>query len=158
MTSQSLVDRAARAVRRADIAHDLPLPEEEPLWRHRHRGRLARITVGLLGIDPADIVVADDPDRDYGGNQGFVVTVHAGRSIYRFVPDVGDEDTLYLLWLCAGCGRMVAHAAISSLADFGRCLASDGAVAVAGQACDWDPAHARDCPLRSPGTENLPPR
>lgn len=90
--SNNLADRAARAVRRARASSD-ELDRGTPTRRHRHRGRLARLTACLLGVDPADVVVLDDPNRRYGGYPGFVITVHDATARCTCSGPVGNAAT-----------------------------------------------------------------
>lgn len=143
--SNSLADRAARALQRARSSSD-DLDRNTSGRRHRHRGRLTRLTACLLGVDPADVVVIDDPNRRYGGYPGFVITVHDGNTIYRFTPDIGDDSTLHLLHPCRRCGHEVTTAAITSLVDLGRVLDGDDEQPLSSDQFAYDPAHAEDCP------------
>lgn len=143
--SNNLADRAARAVERARASSD-DLARSAPTRRHRHRGRLTRLTACLLGVDPADVVVIDDPNRSYGGYPGFVITVHDGDNVYRFTPDLGEDSTLHLLRPCRRCGHEVTTAVITSLIDLGRVLDGTGEQSLSSDQFTDDPAHADDCP------------
>lgn len=141
-----LAERAALALRRTRAA-DPAINELTPdpiSWGHR--ARLARTLSAALGVDPADIVVTEDPVRRYGVHPGYLVTVHAHDTLYRFIPELGVHGTFLLLRPCWGCGNEVPVAAIASLVDLGRYLdGMPGEGALFSQYFDWDPARAPDC-------------
>lgn len=123
MTSPSTIaDRAARAVANTEGTPNL----RQSLLHHRRReyARLTRIVSATFGVDPADIVVGDDPERVYGEEPGYLISVRNGQdTVYRFVPDIGDTETLHLLIPCPDCDRTIASSPITSLADLGHVLA-----------------------------------
>lgn len=137
---------ALRAARAADPALDTLTPNSV---RWRIRGRLARLTAGILGVDPAQITVTDDPDRVYGGHPGYLITLTDDTTVYRFVPRLGDDDTLLLLVDCIACGQPVTTAEIRSLVDLGRYLHDNGAEFLSARDHDIDPAHAPTCRHRT---------
>lgn len=102
MTSPSTIaDRAVRAVANTEGTPNL----RQSLRHHRRReyARLTRIVSATFGVDRADIVVGDDPERVYGEEPGYLISVRNGQdTVYRFVPDIGDTETLHLLIPCSG--------------------------------------------------------
>lgn len=121
-TPPSIADRAARAVANAERTPNLR--QSRRPHRRREYARLTRVVSATFGVDPADIVVGDDPERVYGEEPGYLISVRNGRdTVYRFVPDIGDTETLHLLTPCPHCDRTIPSSPITSLADLGHVLA-----------------------------------
>jgi hypothetical protein len=101
------------------------------------RARLVRELAGLLGIDPASVAAAADPDRTHLGYHAHRLTVTepdptlggddnaAGGGSFRFIPIIGHETMFALLGRCPDCvAADVPVAAITQLADLGYYLAT----------------------------------
>lgn len=160
----SLPDRARLAVQRARGADPelSRLTPEGVEWRLR--GMHARTVAAALGVDPAAVVVSDDPLRRTGPYPAYLITVHddstaptpdgagwitrPGRVLYRFIPEPGVEGSYLLLQHCPGCDGVVPGSAVASLVDLGRIITGDRALATS--YIRWDPGHERSCRLFQP--------
>jgi hypothetical protein len=163
----SIRKRAAAALVRAREA-GISTPATDPPHRQRLRAALTRDLATLLAVPADHILVDDDPLRFYGSVPGLLITIDdpddpEGR--LRFIPETGNigvgGGAYLLLDACPGCdGDLHARGevpmvAISGLADLGhyqhaRRLHLDPPP-VPVESFD-DPAHAPDCPFRSPRT------
>jgi len=152
--SDSLTDRAIRAARRArDADPDLfQLTPDSVEWRMR--GHHARTVAALLGIDPAAVVVTDDPIRRTGRYPAYLITVHddteagGGRVACRFIPEPGVDGTYLLLQQCPACSEGVPRAAVASLVDLGRTMVGDDNLSTTFER--WDAGHRPHCPRADP--------
>jgi len=165
-TPTRLPDRARLAANRArltdpDLARLTPVTAE---WRIR--ALHTRTLAAALGLDPASVVVSNDPLRRTGRYPAYLITIYddttvpspdgtgwllrPGRPVYRFIPEPGIEGSYLLLQHCPDCQQPVPGAAVASLADLGRLLAGDPALAT-GYA-HWDPGHQPGCSLHQPTT------
>jgi hypothetical protein len=162
-------ERAAAALVRAREA-GVPVPGTDPPHRRRLRAALARDIATLLALPTTHVAVGDDPLRCYGGVPGHLITVHdpddAG-VVLRLLPETGNTGTgggaYLLLDNCPGCNTdphstgQVPMAAITGLADLGHyqhCLRLNLEPPPVPIEFFDDPAHAPDCPLRSPTREH----
>jgi hypothetical protein len=160
-TLTRLPDRARLAASRARDA-DADLTRLTPATTEwRMRALHARTLAAALGLDPASVVVSDDPIRRTGRYPAYLITVHddttipapdgtgrlirTGRPIYRFIPEPGVEGTYLLLQHCPECQQPVPGAAVASLVDLGRLLAGDPGLAT--DYARWDPGHRPGCSL-----------
>jgi hypothetical protein len=163
----SIRERAAAALVRAREA-EIAVPATDRPHRQRLRAAMTRDIATLLAVPAGHILVGDDPLRSYGGVPGQLITVEDPDDLHgglRFVPETGNTGVgggaYLLLDACPGCsgGRHargdVPMVAITGLADLGnyqhalRLHLDPPPVPV--EFFD-DPAHAPDCPLRSPTT------
>jgi hypothetical protein len=154
----ALTERAATALRRARLAD--PSFDTRPLDPRRvgERQRLAWAISTLLGIDPVNVTVTDDPDRSYGTWLGYLISVSDEDSrIYRFIPRVGTEKFM-ILDPCPDCHGIVPIAEIFDLADLGRYLdlTAHGRHVPRPPEFDDDPGHAHTCPHRRPCPPDTP--
>ncbi len=147
MTLTDRARRAAEAARQADPG-GFDARFADPLaWKAR--ARYAITLASVLGIDPADVTVRDDPVRRYGARYpvpllhapdhagaGALGTAHnasgddtagpaTGQPGWWFIPETGDRDTFLALGRCPACGGQVPVARIASLADLGDLLGRD---------------------------------
>jgi hypothetical protein len=165
----SIRERAAAALVRAREA-GIPVPAADPPHRRRLRAALARDIATLLAVPAGQVMGGDDLIRTFGGVPGQLITVddaddpHGG---LRFIPETANTGTgggaYLLLDACPGCSGSsgvrgeVPVVAISDLADLGnyqhalRLNLDPPPVPVEFFA---DPAHAPDCPLRTPTTDH----
>lgn len=160
----SLPDRARLAVQRARGADPelSRLTPEGVEWRLR--AIHARTMAAALGVDPAAVVVSDDPLRRTGPYPAYLITVHddgaspardgagwmirPGRALYRFIPEPGVEGSYLLLQHCPDCDGLVPGSAVASLVDLGRVITGDGTLATS--YARWDPGHEPGCRLFQP--------
>lgn len=159
-------ERAAAALVRARTA-GIPVPATDTPHRQRLRAALTRDIAAVLALPATHIVVGDDPIRAYGNLPGQLITVDDPDDpdvVLRFIPETGNIGTgggaYLLLDACPGCSGdlhisgEVPVATIRGLADLGnyqhsiRLNLDPPPVPV--EFFD-DPAHATNCPLRSPG-------
>lgn len=141
----ALAQRATRALELARAADPDHTDRDTSRGIHRLRARLVRELTATLGVDPGDVVATADPDRVYGGYPGQLLTVFDDDCVYRFIPEVGNDDTFYLLGPCAECGADVPVAKIAQLADLGTHL-TGGAPSAPHEDQAWDPNHRPGCP------------
>lgn len=163
----TLTDRARRAAdqaRRADPDGFDNRFADTGAWKTRARYALALAV--LLGIDPADVTVRDDPVRRYGARYP-VPLLHAADATvsgepsggtvegWWFIPETGDRESFLALSACPSCGSQVPVARIASLADLGDLLGRDlghwdDPAAPASDRLpiefDGDPGHHPGCP------------
>jgi len=163
----TLTDRARRAAdqaRRADPDGFDNRFADPGAWKTRARYALALAV--LLGIDPADVTVRDDPVRRYGARYP-VPLLHAADATvsgepsgstaegWWFIPETGDRESFLALGACPSCGSQVPVARIASLADLGDLLGRDlgrwdDPAAPASDRLpiefDGDPGHHPGCP------------
>jgi hypothetical protein len=163
----SIRERAAAALVRARETA-IPVPANDAPHRQRMRAALTRDIATLLAIPADHILVGDNPLRFHGSVPGQLITVDDPDDPYgglRFIPETGNTGigggAYLLLDTCPGCGSgprargEVPMVAITGLADLGnyqhalRLNLDPPPVPV--EFFD-DPAHAPDCPLRSPTT------
>ena len=144
--SASLAARAIDAAAAADAARGTP-PKPIPYWRANHQRRRARMLSVILGVDPADITITDDPDRDHGNWCGVLaVVVDTARRSWRFIDVPGVDDVFQLLGSCPGCGGEVPVAQIAELADLGRHLTQPDVLTTEPN-FSGDDNHETYCPL-----------
>ena len=158
-----LAARAETAARRARAAdpHLSRLTPDTVEWRMR--ARHTRLIAAALGVDPAAVVVTDDPARRTGRYPAYLITVYdtptshqataeedipAGAAAFRFIPEPGVDGCYLLLVACQACRRPVPGPAVASLTDLGRVLASDPALSTS--YAQWDLGHRPGCPLLRP--------
>jgi hypothetical protein len=162
-------ERAAAALVRASQA-GMPVPGTDPPHRRRLRAALARDIATLLALPTTHLVVGDDPIRSYGGAPGQLITVQDPEDpgvVLRFLPETGNTGTgggaYLLLDNCPACNTdphstgQVPMVAITGLADLGHyqhCLRLNLEPPPVPVEFFDDPAHAPDCPLRSPTREH----
>jgi hypothetical protein len=160
-------ERAAAALVRAREA-GIAVPASDPPHRQRLRAALTRDVAALLALPAGQIVVGNDPIRAYRGDPGQLITVQDPDDpdiVLRLVPETGNTGTgggaYLLLDACPGCSgnprsrEDVPVVAISGLADLGHyqhCLRLNLDPPPVPVEFFEDPAHAPDCPLRSPTT------
>lgn len=131
MTLTDRARRAAEQARQADPWFDSRFAD--PIaWKTRARSAAA--LAALLGIDPADVTVRDDPVRRYGARYP-VPLLHAPDAPdardetagpgWWFIPETGDRESFLALGACPACGGQVPVARIASLADLGDLLGRD---------------------------------
>ncbi|HVQ90271.1 MAG TPA: hypothetical protein VMU51_04475 [Mycobacteriales bacterium] len=160
----SLPARARLAAARARAADpDLSrLTPDTTEWRLR--ALHTRTVAAALGIDPATVVVSDDPPRRTGRYPAYLITVYedttvpgpdptgpvvqTGRVLYRLIPEPGVEGSYLLLQPCPGCHAPVPGSAVASLVDLGRVLTGDQALLT--PYARWDPGHEPGCRLFQP--------
>jgi hypothetical protein len=163
----SLPNRARLAARRArDADPNLSrLTPDAVEWRMR--AVHTRTVAAALGLDPAAVVVSDDPTRRTGRYPAYLITVHddtatpsrdgggwtvrPGRVAYRFIPEPGVEGSYLLLQHCPACQALVPGAAVASLVDLGRVITGDPGLTTAYSR--WDPGHEPGCRLFQPTTD-----
>lgn len=161
----TIYERAADSRARARSA-GISVPATDDPYRRRLRAALTRDIATLLAIPAGHVVVSDDPIRAYSAIPGPLITVYDpddADTILWFIPETGYTGTgggaYLLLGACSGCAGDVRARGnvpvmtISGLADLDqdehlRCQ-TDLPPAVPVEFYD-DPAHAPDCPLRSP--------
>jgi hypothetical protein len=160
----NLPDRARFAAERARAA-DPQLSQLTPdTVEWRIRAHHTRTLAAALGLDPAAVVVTDDPVRRTGPYPAYLITVHddtthpspdgvgwvirAGRPLYRFIPEPGVEGCYLLLQPCPACQAPVPVSAVASLVDLGRVMA--GAQTLGTPYIDWDRGHEPGCGLAHP--------
>jgi hypothetical protein len=164
MTLTERACRAAEQARQADPGGFEARFDDPAGWKTRARYALALAL--LLGIDPADVTVRDDPARRYGARYPVPllhVPDHApdagrnpgGEAGWWFIPETGDREAFLALGTCADCGGQVPVARIASLADLGDLLGRDlnrwhDPAAPASDRLpiefDGDPGHQPGCP------------
>ena len=99
------------------------LDGSEQVLRRRFQQRVARTLTVLLGVDPAQVTIGDDPDRYYSGRPGHLAThTEPDGTRWQFAVIPGTDDEFFLLRACPGCGAPVPHAEITELADLGAYL------------------------------------
>jgi hypothetical protein len=161
-------ERAAAALVRARAA-GIPVPATDLPHRQRLRAALTRDVATLLALPATHVVVGDDPIRSYGSVPAQLITVEDPDDpdvVLRFLPETGNTGTgggAYLLLdacpRCSGEPRNsgdVPVVAITGLADLGHyqhCLRLHLDPPPVPIEFFDDPAHAPDCPLRSPTTD-----
>lgn len=121
-----ITDAAATALTlHPDIA-----PGSPDAHLQRHRARIARHIVAMLGVPPSHVHVSDDADRHYSTHPGDLVTVHDPHDPnrrYRFVPEPSHGGLFYLLDDCPLCdSNTVPVAVIATLHDLAHYLAAAG--------------------------------
>lgn len=154
-----LVGRARLAARRARAGNpDLSrLTPDTVEWRMQ--GLHARTVSAALGVDPASVVVSDDPARRTGRYPAYLITVYddltipardggswtiqPGRAAYRFIPEPGTQGSYLLLQPCPACNAPVPGPAVASLVDLGRAI--DGDPGLTTSYARWDPGHEPGC-------------
>jgi hypothetical protein len=165
----SIRERAAAALVRAREAA-IAVPATDPPRRRRLRAALTRDIATLLAVPAGQVMVGDDVIRMFGGVPGQLITVEDADDpdgVLRFIPETGNTGigggAYLLLDACPGCSGSpgvrgeVPVVAISGLADLGnyqhaRRLGLDPPPLPV--EFFHDPAHAPDCPLRTPVTEH----
>lgn len=156
MTLTERARRAAAQARRADPEGFDNRFADPAAWKARARYALALAL--LLGIDPADVTVRDDPVRRYGARYP-VPLLHApdegATEGWWLIPETGDREAFLALGACPLCGGQVPVARIASLADLGDLVGRDlgrwhDPAAPASDRLpiefDGDPGHHPGCP------------
>jgi hypothetical protein len=151
MPNNHLAARAIAAAIATDAARGTS-PKPVQHWRAAHQRSVARMLSVILGVDPVDITIRDDPDRDYGSWNGVLaVVVDPGHRSWRFIDIPGVEDVFLLLGSCPSCGGEVPVADIAELGDLGRHLVAPAILATQPHFIG-DDNHKTDCPLYHPYT------
>jgi hypothetical protein len=143
---------AGRAAAAADLADRISAhadPGEADPGRSAYRRRLARTLSVLVGVDPAHVVVVDDPDRYYGHWPGFLAVIAEPDHTWRLITAPGNDDTYLLLAPCPSCAGETPAVAIAELADLGRWLRTSPCSRPARpREFTTDPGHDANCPHR----------
>jgi hypothetical protein len=167
MTLTDRARHAAEATRQADPGGFDTRFADPIAWKAR--ARYAINLAVMLGIDPADVTVRDDPDRRYGARYPVPLlhvpdTSRTGSGElpgdgspagWWFIPETGDRDSFLALGPCPACGGQVPVARIASIADLGDLIGRDlgrwdDPAAPASDRLpiefDGDPGHHPGCP------------
>lgn len=146
-STTGIVERAraaARTARRTDPNTAKRPPDHQ---RAAHRRRIAEAFARAYGLDPADVIITDDPDRAYGTWRGHLVTITEAGYAFRFLPVPGFDQVFLAIGPCPACGGDVPIADASDLAAFGHYLDAVANEVESPRPPEFrhDPGHALTC-------------